>query len=258
MTHEYSLSRWQRAVVGARKSGAITPSAMFTALLLETFADYGTGRNACPAADTLADLQGVKRDTIYRNLVILRQAGLVDQTRRGGGLNGLPSRFDLVIPETNSGDSALQKENSGGNSGGNSGADRDTTSFTSFTSFTSIGKDSGKDAHASREQRIGLAAQKMSQGQYEFFQSNAGDAQYGSIPGKFFDGRPTGDGSTYETDAAARLLAAAADALEEHGNVVDGLAYLCTSQALAMDDAQFLVRVLSAYRDPQKFSRATS
>lgn len=71
---DYSLTRWHRALFAARWSGLITPSAMFTGMLLETFAEYGSGKNASPAAETLADLQGVKPDTVYRNLKVLRNA----------------------------------------------------------------------------------------------------------------------------------------------------------------------------------------
>lgn len=62
----------------------------------------------------------------------------------------------------------------------------------------------------------------------------------------------------YSTEAAAeRMIVAAADALTDFG-VIDGLAYLCTPQALALTPQQFMVRVNTALFDPGRFTRSAS
>jgi len=249
----WGFASWQRAVFVAIRNGEITPGAALTALCLESYADHGTGRNARPGISRLSDDVRAGESTIRRHLAELVSAGLIELVHRGGGLSRLASVYRMTLPN-----SAHQRAEMANSAQYSAQYSAHHSMSTSLTSLTSLGRDTGRDAHAKREHRIAQAINKIINGEYEYFESDAGSAQYGSIPGRFYDEHPIGDGSTYNTDAARRFLCEAATAIEETGKVADGLAYLCTAQAFAMSDAQFLVRVLAALKSPTAFTKSAS
>lgn len=112
----------------------------------------------------------------------------------------------------------------------------------------------GKDAHSrnASEPLLQLAIAKMVAGEFDVFESASGSRNEPMIPSRFY-----GD-DLDENAAAFRLLQAAADALHATGRVSNGMAYLCTPQALSLDDGPFLVRVLAAYRDPHGFTKVAA
>ncbi|MCR1784107.1 hypothetical protein KVF89_16325 [Nocardioides carbamazepini] len=78
---------WFRAVRAAIRSGqpGMVPAVMMTAFVLQDYSDYGTGERARPMASTLAWETGQDERTVRRHLGAMRDAGLIEQIRRGGG-----------------------------------------------------------------------------------------------------------------------------------------------------------------------------
>jgi DNA-binding MarR family transcriptional regulator len=91
----FSLGTWQSLLKDALFSHAIPKQAGYTAFLLETYVDYGSGENARPSVETLALLQGVSERTIRGHLKALIYSGLIEKSHNHTRLR--PSTYRMSM-----------------------------------------------------------------------------------------------------------------------------------------------------------------
>lgn len=140
----FALGAWQTLLKEALFAHAIPKQAGYTAFLLETYVDYGTGENARPSVETLGDLQGVSERTVRENLKALIHSGLIEKTHNHTRLRPSTYRMSMkrqfldegmayvpIIGEQHG--SQIERQ-----SGSQSGSHGHPTSYTSHTAITSL------------------------------------------------------------------------------------------------------------------------